>query len=78
MTAVLDLTALAQAHKTVSRSSFAITCGTETRNITKVHQPVYNLIQGSIITDIKLCRIIIFRFRFYITANARSGTSADL
>ena len=77
MAAVLNLPALAEAHKAVAGTPCAVACSAEARNIAKFHQPANNFIQCTVIAYIKLGRIIFF-FRFGIAANAGAGTAADL
>ena len=77
MAAVLNLPALAEAHKAVAGTPCAVAGSAEARNIAKFHQPANNFIQCTVIAYIKLGRII-FLFRFGIAANAGAGTDADL
>ena len=78
MAAVDDLPAFEQFHKTVARTSRAVACRTKAWYISKFHQPMHYLFQGTAVADVKLGRIIVLRFFFIITADTRSGTAADL
>ena len=79
MAAVGNLFTFAQRHKTVTCSSCSVTGSTEARDISHTHQPVYDFIQRSLVTDVKLCRChFIFCFRNVIPANTCPGGTADL
>ena len=56
MTAIKYLHALAQCHKTVSRSALSVASCTEGWNIVHLHKPVYHLVKCSLVADIKLLR----------------------
>ena len=78
MAAVLDLAALTQRHETVSGPSFAVTCGTEAWDIVHLHKPPYDLVQCTVVNDVKLFGFLIIRLWFTVTADTGLGTAADL
>ena len=56
--AVLDLTCLAEGHKSVACSAFTVAGGTEGRDISKLHQPLYDFIERTLVGNIKLLGIM--------------------
>ena len=78
MAAVLNLSALTKGHKAVSCAAFPVAGSAEAWDIAQFHEPVYNFIQGTTVTDIKLFRFCIFRFRFAVASHAGAGAPANL
>ena len=58
MAAVLDLPALAQAHKAVAGAALPVAGGAEGGNISQLHQPFYHFIQGAVVADIELLGVV--------------------
>ena len=77
MAAVENLSALAQSHEAVARTPRAVACRAEGRNVIVFHQPADHLIQGALIRDIELFRVV-RAFFFCVSAHGGPGRSADL
>ena len=58
MAAVLNLPALAQAHKAVAGAALPVTGGAEGGNISQLHQPFYHFIQGAVVADVELLGVV--------------------
>ena len=78
MTAVLDLSTLTEAHKTVSCSSLPVTGRTEAGDVAQFQQPGHDFIQAAVVAYIKLSRVFFRQFFGSITSHAGAGTTADL
>ena len=63
------LSVFQKCHKAVTRASFTIARRTETRNVVKIEQPPYHLVERAMVCNVKLRRIITFRFRLHISAH---------
>ena len=78
MAAVLDLSAFAECHEPVAGASGTITGGTKTGDIIHFHEPPHHFVQRTPVADIKLCGIVVRRFRYIVAADAGTGAAADL
>ena len=78
MAAVLDLSAFAECHESVAGASGTITGGTKTGDIVHFHEPPHHFVQRTPVADIKLCGIVVRRFRYIVAADAGTGAAADL
>ena len=78
MAAVQDLLALAQGHEPVPGASLTIAGGAEAWHIAQADEPVDYLIQGTLVADIKLGRIVVLVLFLKIAAYAGAGAAADL
>ena len=77
MTAVKDLSVLAERHETISGSAGTVAGGAERRNMSGIHKPAHNLIQSSLIRNIELLRVMRTLF-LGVAANRSSGTAGNL
>ena len=78
MTAVLNLTALAEGHEPVAGSASPIAGGAKAGDVSQFHQPADNFIQGAAVADIKLSRIFGLWFWRIVSANTGTGCTTHL
>ena len=73
----LDLPGFAQAHKAVARPSLPVTGCAEGWDKAHVHQPMHHLVQGALVGNVELFRIM-RAFFLRISADRGAGRAADL
>ena len=78
MAAVQNLLALAQGHEPVPGAALTIAGGTEAWHIAQADEPVDYLVQGTLVADIKLGRIVVLFLFLHIAAYAGAGAAANL
>ena len=77
MAAVLDLSALTQAHEAVAGAALAVACRAEGRNVVGLHQPADDLVKGALIGNVELLGVG-GALLFGIAADGGTGCAADL
>ena len=78
VTAVLDLSALAEGHEAVTGAAFPVTCGTEAGDVIHLHEPADHLVKGTVVADVELLGAFVLGFWLVVSAHAGAGSPADL